>query len=69
MFSAPGVYTLNVDVLQGSATQRPVWEKKKKNPGFVIPQQLEFCFVFGFKKNIHDLKQSPQLVAVLDSIT
>lgn len=66
MFSAPGVYTLNVDVLQGSATQD---QYGKKNPSFVIPQQLEFHFVFGFKKNIHDLKQSPQLVAVLDSIT
>lgn len=65
MFSASGVYTLNVDVLQGSATQRPVWGKKIQ----VLSSHNSWNFCFCFKKNIHDLKQSPQLVAVLNSIT
>lgn len=42
MFSAPGVYTLNFDVLQGSATQRQGWDNHKQL------QQLEFClFLFS----------------------
>lgn len=52
MFSAPGVYTLNVDVLQGSATQRQVWEEKKKE-SFFLPQQLE-CNLF-LQKNITEV--------------